>query len=120
MNHIPDEKQIEKLLEQVAPHTGACLESRLVSAPWTERAMHRRHSVYAIALAIIALTLIFAVTPQGNAVAQDVLLFFTRTESDSYYSPISDLTFEDTTPFHAECGLSYNPTCSVEQVRSMV
>jgi hypothetical protein len=120
MNQIPDEKQIEKLLEQVAPYTGARLASRLASAPWTAPTLHRRRSIYATALAVIALTLIFAVTPQGHAVAQDVLLFFTRTESDSYYSPVSDLTFEDTTPFHAECGLSYNPTCSVEQVRSKV
>src|SRR5688500_4885960 len=115
MNHIPNEKKIDKLLEQVAPHTGARLESRIVSAPWTERAIQRRHSVYGTALAVIVVTLIFALTPQGHALAQDVLLFFTRTESDSFYHPVSDLTFEDTTPFHAECGLSYNPTCSVEQ-----
>lgn len=120
MNHIPDENQIEKLLEQVAPRTGARLEMRLDSAPWTANALNRRRSIYVTVLAVMALTLIFAVTPQGNAVAQDVLLFFTRTESDAYHSPISDQTFEDTTPFHAECRLSYNPTCSVEQVRGMV
>jgi len=65
-------------------------------------------------------TLVFAATPQGYAVAQDLLQFFTRTKGDSYYEPVSDLTFEDTTPFHAECGISIHPTCSVEQIRGMV
>lgn len=120
MNHIPDEKQIEELLEHVAPHTSRRLDRRLDSAPWTSRAIHRRRYIRISTFAILAISLVFAATPQGYAFAQDVLLFFTRTESDNFYHPVSDLTFEDTTPFHELCGLSYKPTCSVEQVRSMV
>lgn len=76
-------------------------------------------------VAFVTVTVVFLlslafVTPQGRAFAQSVLQFFTRTESDTFYQPVSDLTFEDTTPFHAECGISIHPTCSVEQVRSKV
>ena len=120
MNHMPDEKQIEELLEHAAPGTIGRLDKRLASAPWTTQTVNRRRSIQATALAVLMVTLVFAATPQGYAVAQDILQFFTRTESDSYYEPVSDLTFEETTPFHAECGISIHPTCSVEQVRSKV
>lgn len=60
------------------------------------------------------------ITPQGRALAQSIAQFFTRTESDTFYMEPSDLTFEDTTPFHAECGIAIFPTCSVEKIRSMV
>lgn len=80
-----------------------------------------RTAVFAAATVILLLALGF-VTPQGRALAQSVLQFFTRTESDTYYSAPSDLTFEDTTPFHAECGISLasGNRCSVEQIRGMV
>jgi hypothetical protein len=120
MNHIPDEKQIEELLEQAAPNTTGRLEKRLSSAPWSTRAVNRRRYLQMSSLVVLTVSLIFAATPQGFALAQEVLLFFTRTESDSYYSPVSDLTFEETTPFHQECGISIHPLCSVEQVRSKV
>jgi hypothetical protein len=71
------------------------------------------------ALAIMV-TLIFAATPQGYAIEQDILQFFTRTESDSYYQPVIDLTFEETTPFHERCGIPICPTSSVEEIRNMV
>jgi hypothetical protein len=64
--------------------------------------------------------LVFAATPQGYALAQDILRFFTRTESDTFYEPVSNQTFEETTPFHAQCGTSIRPACSVEEVRDMV
>ena len=120
MNHMPDEKQMEELLERAAPGTTGRLETRLASAPWSTRTVNRRRSIQATALAVILVTMVFAATPQGYALAQDILQFFTRTESDSYYEPVSDLTFEDTTPFHTECGISISPTCSVEQIRGMV
>jgi hypothetical protein len=120
MNHIPDEKQIEDLLEHAAPSTTRRLEKRLASAPWTARVVNRRRSIRAAALAVLLVTMGFAATPQGYAVAQDVLQFFIRTKSDSYYEPVSDLTFEETTPFHEQCGIPIRPTCSVEQIRSMV
>ena len=120
MNPMPDEKQMEELLERSAPDTTGQLEKRLASAPWTTRAVNRRRSIQATALAVMVVTLIFAATPQGYAVAQDVLQFFTRIKSDSYYEPVSDLTFEETTPFHEQCGIPIRPTCSVEEIRSMV
>ena len=119
MNHIPDENQIEKLLKQTAPRTTGRLEQRLASAPWSTTAVNRR-SIHATVLAVLMIASIFAATPQGYALAQDILRFFTRTESDTYYSPVSDLTFEDTTPFHEQCGTSIRPTCSVEEVRARV
>jgi hypothetical protein len=120
MNHIPDEKQMEELLERAAPGTTGRLEKRLDSAPWTARAVNRRRYISLSTLAVLMISLILVATPQGSALAQDILQFFTRTESDSFYQPASDVTFEETTPFYAECGISIHPTCSVEQVRSKV
>ena len=120
MNHIPDERQIEELLERAAPGTTGRLEKQLASAPWTTRTVNRHRSIQATALAVLMVTLVFAATPQGYAFAQDVLQFFTRIESDSYYEPVSDLTFEETTPFHEQCGIPIHPTCTVEEIRSMV
>jgi hypothetical protein len=120
MNHILDEKQMEELLEHAAPRTTGRLEKRLSSAPWTALTVKRRRSIQGTALAVFIVTLVFAATPQGYAIAQDVLQFFTRTESDSYYEPVSDLTFEETTPFHEQCGIPIHPTCTIEEIRSMV
>ena len=120
MKPVPDEKQIEDLLEHAAPRITGRLEKQLASAPWTTRVVNRRRSIQATALAVLLVTMVFAASPQGYAVAQDVLQFFIRTNSDSYYEPVSDLTFEETTPFHQECGIPIHPTCSVEQIRSMV
>ena len=121
MNLIPDEKQIEELLEHATPQITGRLEKRLASAPWSTHAMNRRHSIQATTVAVLIVTLIFAFTPQGRAFAQDfVSQFFTRTESDSYYSPYEDVPFEDTTPFHEQCGIAIFPKCSVEQIRGMV
>lgn len=73
-------------------------------------------------LTVLILLALAFVTPQGRAFAQTVLQFFTRTESDTFYSEPSDLTFEETTPFHEICGISLasGNQCSVEQIRSMV
>jgi len=121
MNHIPDDTQIEKLLEHAAPKTTGRLEKRLESAPWNTQVVNRRRSMQATALVVLMVSIIFAATPQGRALAQDfVSQFFTRTESDSYYAPYEDVPFEDTTPFHEQCGIPIFPTCSVEQIRGMV
>ena len=120
MNHTLDEKRIEELLEEASPRPSQRLERRLASAPWTAQSVNRRRSIGMSTLVVLVVSVIFAATPQGYALAQDILQFFTRTESDTYYEPVSTLTFEDTTPFHAECGIALAPTCSVEQIRSMV
>jgi hypothetical protein len=120
MNHMPDETQMEQLLEHAAPATTGRLEKRLASAPWSVRVVNRRRSIHATVLAVILVSVVFATSPQGLAVAQDVLQFFSRTNSDSYYEPVSNLTFEETTPFHEQCGIPIRPTCTVEEIRSMV
>jgi len=80
----------------------------------------RQRLVVAVFTVIGMVAAAFA-TPQGRAFAQDFISqFFTRTESDTFYMEPSDLTFEDTTPFHEQCGIPIFPTCSVEQVRGMV
>ena len=120
MKIIPDEKQIEELLEHATPRLTGRLDQQLASAPWSIRSVNRRHSIQSISLAILLVAVVFGASPQGYAVAQDVLQFFTRTGSDSYYEPVSDLTFEETTPFHEQCGIPIRPMCSVEEIRSMV
>ena len=120
MNNITDEKQMEELLARATPNSIGGLDQRLASAPWTTQTVHRRRAVAVTTLAILMATLLFAATPQGSAIAQDILQFFTRIENDSYYEPVSDLTFEDTTPFHQACGIPIHPTCSVDEIRGMV
>lgn len=121
MKPIPDEKQLEDILKQAAPRTTGSLEKRLASAPWSTQAVNHRRSIQVTTWAFLMVAMIFAVTPQGRALAQEfVSQFFTRTESDSYYSPYEDVPFEDTTPFHEQCGIPIFPTCSVEQIRGMV
>lgn len=120
MNNITDEKQMEEVLARATPNSTGQLDRRLASAPWTTQTVNRRRTLGATTLVVLMVTLLFAATPQGYAIAQDVLQFFTRTESDSYYQPIEDLTFEDTTPFHQECGIPIFPTCSVDEIRGMV
>src|SRR5687768_15284326 len=121
MNHMPDEKTFEELLQTAVPHSTGRLENRLASAPWTSQAIQRRRYFSLSTIAVLMVSIIFAATPQGRAFAQDfVSQFFTRTESDSYYAPYEDVPFEDTTPFHEQCGIPIFPTCSVEQIRGMV
>ncbi|HKY54989.1 MAG TPA: hypothetical protein VJM08_11815 [Anaerolineales bacterium] len=121
MNYIPNEKEIEKMLEDSSPNVSPRLDKQLANAPWTPRAVARKRVVRA-AFAILALAVVsIAISPQGRVFAQDFISqFFTRTESDTYYSEPSTLTFEDTTSFYTECGIAIFPTCSVEQIRSMV
>ena len=78
-----------------------------------------------VAFAALTITFLFAlalITPQGRALAQDIVLkFFTRTESDTFSVDFSEHpTFEETTPFHETCGIPIFPKCSVEQIRGMV
>lgn len=120
MNNVTDEKQMEELLTRATPNSTGQLDQRLRSAPWTTATVNRRRTVRATTLAVLMVTLIFAATPQAHAIAQDVLQFFIRTESDTFYQPVENLTFEDTTPFHEQCGIPIFPKCSVEQIRGMV
>ncbi|HSL42249.1 MAG TPA: hypothetical protein VK897_02380 [Anaerolineales bacterium] len=82
----------------------------------------RSRPVAFVTVTVLFLLAFALITPQGRALAQDVLQFFTRTESDTFYMEPSDLTFEETTPFHEICGISLasGNRCSVEQIRGMV
>lgn len=120
MNNMTDEKQMEDLLTRATPTSTGGLDRRLASAPWTTQAVNHRRKVGVTTLVVLAVTLLFAATPQASATAQDLLQFFTRIGNDAYYEPVSDLTFEDTTPFHQECGIPIHPTCSAEEIRGMV
>jgi len=121
MNYIPDEKEIEKMLKSSSPNTSPRLDEQLADAPWTKRAVVRRRVFYGTLFLLIVMALSVAATPQGRVLAQEfVSQFFTRTESDSYYFPYEDVPFEETTPFHEQCGIPIFPKCSVEQIRGMV
>lgn len=120
MKYIPDEKEIETMLKDLPPNPDGRLDERLVNAPWTRRATSRRYTLGVVLVVMAVTALSVAVTPQARAFAQSLLQFFTRTESDVFYMEPSDLTFEDTTPFHEECGIAIAPRCSVAQIRGMV
>lgn len=120
MKHIPAETEIETMLKDLTPGPSGRLDKRLADAPWVARTIARRNTLGAVLTLLTVAVLVMALTPQGYAFAQSILQFFTRTESDTFYSEPSDLTFEDTTPFHAECGIPLAPHCSVGQIRGMV
>jgi hypothetical protein len=83
MKH-PDEQQIEELLEQTHPQTTGRLEKQLARAPWTVQAVVRRRSINTVTFLVLMASLTFAATPQGRALAQSVLQFFTRAESNTF------------------------------------
>ncbi len=93
--------------------------------------------------AIIVLALLFAgavffITPQGQAIAQSLLRFFTRSQSNFIPAPTDvPLVWVEQTPgilaaipspmptltgaaFSSECGDFRSPRCSIEQIRSKV
>ncbi len=84
MKPIPDEKQIEELLENFSPNTSDRLDQRLSTAPWTPRVVVRRRLITATTFIALAFALLVAVTPQGQAFAQSILQFFIRADQDSY------------------------------------
>ena len=83
-------------------------------------ALRKRATFAALTLTVVFVAILS--TPQGRALAQDfVAQFFTRTESDTYTVDFSEHpSFEETTPFHEQCGIAIFPKCSVEQIRGMV
>jgi hypothetical protein len=131
MNHKKIHSVLEEVLEQEIPSSQIDLwqavradlaaGNRLAVSQGENMNRFKRFQPVAIATVTVLVLLAFTlVTPSGKAFAQSILRFFTRVESDEFYMPVSDLTFEETTPFHEECGISIHPLCSVEQVRSKV
>jgi hypothetical protein len=98
MKHIPDEKQVENLLENFLPNTSERLDQRLSTAPWTPRAVARYRFINVIAFLILTFALLVAITPPGRAFAQSLFRFFSLAESTSFPLPEEDLYLFDTTP----------------------
>ena len=135
MKNIPDENQLEQLLESVPPTPGIRIDTRLAAAPWTRRAVIRRRNSAFASLAVLVLAALVAITPQGRALAYDFLHFFTRAGSDTLpYTP-PRVAWVDVTPgvaaptmtplpsmapFAADCGDFPSPKCSIEQIRQKV
>lgn len=124
---VPDENKMEELLAMIQPVPSDSFQQRMTQASWrvergSQGAPIKRNVRIRLAAAstilLVAVTAIFA--RQGRVLAQDILQFFTRAESDTFYEEPSDLTVEETTPFLEECGSWIRPTCSMEQIRSMV
>ena len=127
MKHIPDEKQIEELLGDFPPGVSGKLDSRLSNAPWTPGAVHRRRVINTAIAGVLTLTLLAAVTPQGRAVAQSILRYFVRAESDAATVPMSDAVLvpaksqavatEPTLTVEGDCGTILSPSCTLEEVQ---
>ncbi len=135
MNPIPDEKQIEEMLERIAPAQVGHLEQRLANAPWTARGIARRRLINTALVTGLVVVLLIAATPQGQALAQSILQFFVRTESDTRPVPtlvsqaaVSNTLDEELTGsfpdsrlhFEETCGDLLTPHCSLSEIRSMV
>lgn len=123
----PDQAQLEAMLGEMRPSPGGRFYRRMARAPWADRSadrlpMSRRpvpRSTVALALAaaLLAVTLV-AATPQGRALAQSVLRFFTRLQGDT--QEIASEGAPARLPFQDVCGSVLFPRCSVAQVREMV
>ena len=88
MKSIPDETQIEALLKDLPPDISPRLEQRLASAPWTPKSVRRQRVFAIVYLTMFSLFVFFTLTPQGRAVAQTLLQFFTGTDQQSF--PLSE------------------------------
>ena len=85
----PSEKQIMELLKVVRPLPSERFYRRMQTTPWS-RSMYplvRIDSPIRRALALLTLILVVAgllLTPQGHALAQQILQFFTPTKSETF------------------------------------
>jgi hypothetical protein len=102
----------------------------------TKLARSRRlHLASAVLMALLAAAVLLFATPQGRALAQGFLQFFSRAGSDSLPAPTEEpLVWANQTPgvisptltplpgpaFAGDCGNYPTPRCSVAQIRSKV
>jgi len=84
MKPIPEEIQIEKLLKNLSPSISPSFEKKLASAPWTPRSVRRRRVLTIVYSTVFLLSAFLILTPQGRAIAQTLLEFFTRTDQQSF------------------------------------
>jgi hypothetical protein len=87
MNQIPDEKQIEEMLENTSLQIGNRLDRRLYNAPWTMRTVARRQLACATFLMVLILGLFAVATPPVRAFAQQFLGFFQTSSQTAFSSP---------------------------------
>jgi len=130
MNTISDENQFDALFARIELAPGERFYRRMKGAAWTPAGVARRRAIGATGLTLLLVVAFLAFTPQGRALAQVVIHFFTRTATDSLPVPTAvPLTWVDITPgaplptstpqaLFRECGDF--PKCSVEQIRSRV
>ncbi len=135
MKPIPDEKQIEEMLTNLAPEPNGRLERRLAHAPWTPRMVTHHLLINTAAVcAFLAVVLFIASTPQGHAFAQSILQFFVRTEGDTRpvptlvsMVPTPGATGDDSAnpalgtrlPFEETCGDILHARCGLDEIRAM-
>ncbi len=131
MNDNLYKKRVEEALERFSPDFSDRLDRRLNNAPWSARAASRRRLGTFTAYAVVALALFAAATPQGRAIAQGVLRFFTRADSESITLPsveaelvpaIPEVPDAQESPAVLEdgCGTMLAPHCSLSQVQALV
>lgn len=132
MNTISDENQFDALFARIELAPGERFYRRMKGAAWTPAGVARRRAIGATGLTLLLVVAFLAFTPQGRALAQAVIHFFTRTATDSLPVPTAaPLTWVDITPgaplptstpqaLFRECGDFNSPKCSVEQIRSRV
>jgi hypothetical protein len=87
MKHIPGEKQLEELLENVSLHASPRLDKGLSAAPWTPQAVARHRLINISVVTALLFSLFIIVLPQGRAFAQRIFLFFRTTEEQSFPIP---------------------------------
>ncbi len=107
----------------------------LLSHKLSEPHFHRLQTGIVFTLVVLLAGILFFNTPSGRAVAQSILNFFTRSESNILPAPTEiPLVWVEQTPgvpaatvtplpgpaFSDECGDYPNPRCTVAQIRSKV
>jgi hypothetical protein len=91
----PDLSQLEEILHSIQPAPGERFYQRMENAPWrtgralTEGAnrMKRRPIISAIVVLVLALAAVLAISPAGKALANEILQFFTRSQSNTVMLP---------------------------------
>lgn len=128
MNQIPDERQVIEAMQQFSPNLSQRLDRRLATAPWTPGAILRRRLAGLTACIMLVLALVTFGTPQGRAMAQNLLLFFVRSDSETIALPTAESNLAPVTseilqnippsePGAQQCGTVLAPRCSLSQVQ---
>lgn len=102
MNYVPDDKQMEELLQTLLPDASTRLDTRLATAPWTPRAVAHRRFLNAATTTLLILILLVTITPQGRAFAQAIIYrignFIITNESSEAEKYVATLQSDIPTP----------------------